>query len=150
MKYIILIIGLLISAASNAQDWETIRRHYPLAVGDKKICQKHIIDLGENPKSALQLGYLGAYQTIWANHVFNPIAKWSTFKKGKNNLENAIQMDADNIELRWLRLSIQSNIPGFLNYNDHIKEDKYFIKVNHKRIKSAYIQQQIRDSHILD
>ena len=133
-----------------AQDWETIRRHYPQAVKNKDICQKHIQDLEKNPRSALQFGYLGAYQTIWANHTFSPFSKLSTFKKGKNNLEKAIKMDGDNTELRWLRLTIQLHAPSFLNYNDDIESDKSFIKKNKHKIHSTYLQQQIKETLVLD
>ncbi len=150
MKYITLLLSSLIGTVLYAQDWETIRRHYPLAVKDKVICQRHISDLGKNPKSALHLGYLGAYQTIWANHTFSPFSKLSTFKKGKNNLEKAIEMDNDDAELRWLRLSIQLHAPSFLNYNDDIASDRSFIKKNKHQIKSIYLLQQIKESLVLD
>jgi hypothetical protein len=42
-------------------------------------------------------------------------------------LERAIQSDPQNIELRYLRLAIQTSIPAFLNYNKNIDSDKILL-----------------------
>lgn len=76
---------------------------------------------------ALLSGYKGAAIMIEANHVFNPITKLSRFKKGKQVLENAIKLDPTNIELRYIRLTIQANVPRFLGYSNAISGDKKII-----------------------
>ena len=81
-------------------------------------------------KDVVLIGYLGAYQTLWANHASNPFEKFSTFTKGKKNLEKSIAMDSQNIEMRILRLSVQKNAPGFLGYKANIREDRDFILKN--------------------
>jgi hypothetical protein len=91
------------------------------------------------------MGYLGGLQTIWANHVFNPINKLKTFKEGKINIEKAIKLDPDNVELRFIRLSIQKNAPSFLGYNSNINSDKEFIKSNQKTISSAIVRNNINE-----
>ena len=65
---------------------------------------------------------------------FSPISKWNTFKKGKGNIEQAIKIEPDNVELRFIRLSIQKNIPSFLGYKSNIDEDIEFIKKNRNQI----------------
>ena len=59
-----------------------------------------------------------------AEYSFNPYSKLSFFKKGKNKIEKAIKLKPNNPELRFIRLSVQVNIPSFLGYNDEIKSDK--------------------------
>ena len=63
------------------------------------------------------LAYKGAAQTTLANCKKTPFSKLSVFNEGKDDLEKAIQEDPDNVEIRFLRYTIQTNIPGFLNYN---------------------------------
>ena len=41
--------------------------------------------------------------------------------------QELINADYNNIELRFLRLTIQDNVPAFLGYNQNIKEDKDFL-----------------------
>ena len=94
-------------------------------------------------KYVIALAYLGAYQTIWANHVFNPLSKLATFKKGKNNIELAISKEPENVEIRYIRFSVQKNAPSFLGYNSHLKEDKDFLVKNKKNINSDLLQKNI-------
>ena len=89
------------------------------------------------------MAYLGALQTIWANHTLNPLSKLSTFKKGKKNIEAAIKKEPNNAESRFIRLSVQKNAPKFLGYQSNIKEDVEFIKNNRSQIKSNILNQYI-------
>ncbi len=42
-------------------------------------------------------------------------------------LEQALNSDSTNIELRYLRLTIQTNVPAFLGYNNNINSDKKYL-----------------------
>jgi hypothetical protein len=120
---------------------DDIRTNYALMVNDKELCKKSISYLqASSDRSELHVGYLGGLETIWANHVLIPISKLKTFNKGKENIEKAIQMAPNNAELRFIRLSIQLNLPDFLGYNQHIKEDSEFLKRNRSHIQSKIIQ----------
>ena len=125
-------------------DLNEVRASYSKAVLDKKLCKKMIEELElSKEKSVIALAYLGAYQTIWANHVFSPINKFSTFKKGKKNIEQAILLEPNNVELRFIRLSIQKNIPHFLGYKSNINEDIAFIEKNRLKINSDILEKNI-------
>ncbi len=62
----------------------------------------------------LFLGYHGASQMMMAKHVGNPFKKLSYFNKGKDMYTAAINADPRNVELRFLRFSVQAEAPGFL------------------------------------
>ncbi len=135
---------LLMNFSFNNSDLNEVRSSYSKAVLDKKLCEKMIEELElSKQKSAIALAYLGAYQTIWANHVFNPLSKLATFKKGKNNIELAISKEPENVEIRYIRFSVQKNAPSFLGYNSHLKEDKDFLVKNKKNINSDFVQKNI-------
>ena len=122
-----------------------LRANYPKSISSKETCKKMIDDLSKEKLNVVEKGYYGAYLAIWANHVWNPMDKLSTFKKGKTELENAIKEDPNNVELRFLRLSIQSNIPGILNYKQNIKSDLAFIKDHKNEIKSNQLLNMVNE-----
>ncbi len=55
------------------------------------------------------------------------INKMSNFNKGKDLLEQAIRARPSELELHFLRLTIQYNLPGFLGYKSDIDGDKKFV-----------------------
>ena len=135
---------LLMNVSFKNSDLNEVRTSYSKAVLDKKLCKKMIEELElSKEKSVIALAYLGAYQTIWANHVFNPLSKLATFKKGKNNIELAISKEPENVEIRYIRFSVQKNAPSFLGYNSHLKEDRDFLVKNKKNINSDFLQKNI-------
>ena len=145
MKILIsfLLTSMLLTSLNNS-DMNEVRTNFNLAVQDKNICKKMMEKLEQyNEKSSVYLAYLGGYQTIWANHVFNPLSKLATFKKGKNNIELAISKEPENVEIRYIRFSVQKNAPSFLGYNSHLKEDKDFLVKNKKNINSDLLQKNI-------
>lgn len=122
-----------------------LRDNYEKAVSEKKLCETIIRDLGKTPKSNVHLAYLGAFQTIWANHVLNPFGKLKTFNKGKANIELAVKNEDSNAEIRFIRLSVQKNCPGFLGYNDNIKTDKLFLKNNLDEVQPGQLKKMIEN-----
>lgn len=142
-------LGLLISAvfvfiSFNATGLDVVRANYNKLVSDKDLCKKMISELAETKdNSATHLAYLGGLQTIWANHVFNPISKLNTFKEGKKNIDQAIKKEPDNVELRFIRLSVQKNAPSFLGYKSNINKDTEFIRENRHQIGSEILQKMI-------
>jgi hypothetical protein len=57
----------------------------------------------------------------------NPIKKWYLFNKGKVLLERAIDENPNLVELHFLRLSVQKELPVILDYSRSIKTDRTFI-----------------------
>lgn len=139
----IFILYILVGTAYNVQsmDLETVRMNYGKAASDKKLCRAMIEALHTETEDAVHLAYLGAFQTIWAKHSSNPISKLQTFKRGKRNIEDAVMSKPDNVEIRLLRLSVQSNCPSFLGYKKNIEEDKKFIMSNTKNITSVFLKE---------
>jgi hypothetical protein len=144
MKMISILL-FLISFNINGVDIDFVRTNYTASIKDKQLCSRMISELKKKNDSPINMVYLGGLQTIWANHVFNPINKLKTFKEGKINIEKAIKLDPDNVELRFIRLSIQKNAPSFLGYNSNINSDKEFIKSNQKTISSAIVRNNINE-----
>lgn len=146
MKYLSVFFLLFhLQAAAQVMDLDPIRRNYPLALSNASVCKSMIYSLENNQQQDLALGYLGAYQAIWANHAWNPIEKLNTFRKGKANIEKAIAQRPDEVELRFIRLSIQKNSPKILNYYSDIPSDKNFILKKFETIENRELRKLILD-----
>jgi hypothetical protein len=145
MKPVLLIFALLLESIfnSNALSLEVVRTNYQLAVKDKNICSSMIQQLENNPESNVHLAYLGAFQTIWANHTSNPISKLSTFNKGKKNIDKAVNLSPNDVEIIFIRHSVQKNCPRFLGYNDNWEEDEKFLSKNRNSITSVALKNMV-------
>lgn len=63
-----------------------------------------------------------------AEYLFNPNAKLQVFNFNKKLLNQLVNENQSNVHLRYVRLVAQENTPKILGYNDHIEEDKLFLK----------------------
>lgn len=106
-----------------------VRSLFMKSVDDARSCQD-LLKLLENYdeiKNPTLAGYKASAWMIMAKHSFNPMEKLSFFNKGKTLMESCIQASPENIELHFLRFSIQCNSPDFLGYNDSLMSDKSFL-----------------------
>src|SRR5690606_30711737 len=84
----------------------------------------HMLKSASPNKQPLLYGNKGVATMMMASHVANPFRKLSHFNEGKKMLEEAIRNEPDNLELRFLRLSVQSETPAFLKYKQHIQSER--------------------------
>lgn len=127
-----------------AIDLNYIRNNYEKAVYSETLCRALIEELSVSESKPIYIAYLGAFQSIWANHTSNPFNKLNTFNKGKSNIEQAVKAEPNNVEIRFIRYSIQIKTPLLLNYNGNTVEDKKFIKENLKTINSPVLLEYIK------
>ena len=115
------------------------------ATSNEEACNKLISLLMpfNETNNPLLFGYRGGATMLMAKHAFNPFSKLSYFKKGKVMLESAIKADNNNVELRFLRYTIQTNVPGFLNYNSDKNGDRVFISQSLTKLKDQELQKII-------
>jgi hypothetical protein len=127
MKNLILILFITISSFSFAQaaNLEQIREDYIAAIGNSdkadKLCDQ--LEGIKNP-SALIMAYLGSVQAIKAKHAWNPVNKMSYLKQGFNTIDKAVEKDPNQLEVRFLRFSLQFYVPSFLGYSKNLINDK--------------------------
>lgn len=138
----IIVLLLLITTQVSAQELNLnkIRKEYSVAVKDEDVCVKNLELLREKAKSTTEKGYLSVYEMVYAKHMGNPFKKLSQFKKGKSLLENVIATDGTNVELRFIRWSVQTHAPGILNYSSNIATDKKFIVENFSKLKDDTVK----------
>lgn len=124
--FLILLLSLVANSFAAAPAQPDVRVLFQKAATEEKSC-KMLIDLlqGYNKdNNPVLAGYRACATMMMANYNFNPISKLSNFIKGRNLLEKSIEVQKQNVELRFLRFTIQTNIPSFLGYKSSIQEDK--------------------------
>lgn len=130
IKYLFIVLFLLSSSVmAQTPLIKDVRLMLHKATIKEEDCIKLIDILApyNEKNNPLFFGYRGGATMIMAKHVFNPFSKLSYFKKGKNILESAIQADKNNVELLFLRYTIQTSVPSFLNYSNNKEKDKLFL-----------------------
>ena len=71
--------------------------------------------------------YQGVATAMYADVVESVSDKISYFNSGKDLLEQAITADWYNAEIRFLRFSVQAEVPFFLGYSDKKEEDALMV-----------------------
>ena len=139
MKTKFFFLFIFISIFANAQySLETLRKGYYNVNTDSAACKKlfDIVKTG-TPEDNLRKGYKGAITAAWANFAKRKEDKIKLFNAGKKLMEESIAADSSNIELRFLRFTIQTNCPKALGYNKKINADKKFIVSHFDSVKSS-------------
>jgi len=75
-------------------------------------------------ESSVAKGYFALSVMMQAKLYKNPFTKLSFFNKGKSILEETILANPNVAELRFLRFSVQNEIPAILLYFNDIDSDK--------------------------
>lgn len=102
-----------------------------------------LITVDNNDKPEL-LAYKGAVTAVSAKFEQGVKNKMTVFEEGTFLIENAIKIDSLNIEVRFVRLSVQQNSPKLLDYHTDIEKDKQYIFNNLKRVKSTSLKEYIK------
>lgn len=103
-----------------------VRTQFLAGVEDEKITKRLLkeLDPDKSKLSPIYLGYFGATQALLAKHSWNPYNKLDYLYKSMTTLKAAISMDSQNLELRFLRFSIQHYIPSFVGVSKNLIEDR--------------------------
>src|SRR5699024_1283807 len=94
-------------------------------------------------------GYKASVTMLLAEHTFNPFKKLKYFNKGKKMLQEAVEADRTNIELRFFRFTAQSNAPSFLGYDDYIQADKKFLLQKVPQLSDATLKKYLISSMLM-
>ncbi|MEK7727244.1 MAG: hypothetical protein AAB354_02460 [candidate division KSB1 bacterium] len=149
MKYSETIIALLlVPALAVAQELSVndLRKSFYQAADDKQAAQQFFDKLAAVDESAqpLLLGYKGMACFMICQHALNPYAKVKYFIQGKTALEKAVERDPQNLELRYLRFTVQTNAPEFLGYTRNVLKDKAFILNSLKSGADESLEEDLR------
>ena len=104
-----------------------LRRHYEQAAAGKEAGEKFYNLLHSyNEQNALVLGYKAASEAIKARDA-SMLNKLTYVQQAARTFEQAVALEPANAEIRFLRFSVESNLPPFLGLSKHVEEDKAFL-----------------------
>jgi hypothetical protein len=107
---------------------------YAIMSSGKLSDVNHELDLLKTTDIKESQAYEGALLMRKAGLVKIPAEKLHFFKLGYIKLEEAIMKDNDNVEYRFLRLTIQENAPHIVKYYHQIDADKAAIIKGYKTL----------------
>lgn len=88
-------------------------------------------------KSPVEESYYGICNGLCCQYVESNFAKLKYVMKSKNYLNSAVNRDAKDPELRFMRLMLEHFLPSFLGLNKHISDDLRVIFSNPKFIDES-------------
>lgn len=80
-----------------------------------------------SPKPPIVLGYVAMLEALKAKHAWNPYNKFSYLGKSKKTFQKAVQADPHNMEIRFMRFSVEHFLPSYLGYSKNLQQDKLVI-----------------------
>ena len=123
-----------------------LRQLYYKANESEEFCDRFCQQVGAigERSEPIFLCYKAMASFLRCRRVLNPYSKFSSFNDGKKLLEHAIRNDPNNVEIRFMRFSVQSQAPRLLSYNDNLKEDKALVLGCWKKIADNDLKEKIR------
>ncbi len=124
MRIVTGILSIALALTVSAQDLSEIRSEFHAVVlnpDDSRSFYDFLKDV-ENPSSTIK-AYQAVSEALLAQVVWNPFSKLKQVMKYDKQMEAAIEEDPANIEIRFLRLAIEYNLPSFLGMSTHLEED---------------------------
>lgn len=95
------------------------------AVENSKLTDSLFANLNKLPnKTALITGYTGTLEALKAKHSWNPYNKIKYVSQSLKTIQKAIDMDKENLEIRFMRFSIEFYTPSFLGFSKDLVQDK--------------------------
>ncbi|RNL50158.1 hypothetical protein [Pedobacter jejuensis] len=95
------------------------------AVDDSKLTNNLWDKLNKYPnKTGLITAYAGTLEALKAKHSWNPYNKIKYIKESLQTMQKAINLDKENMEIRFMRFSIEHFTPSFLGFSKDLAVDK--------------------------
>lgn len=113
---------------SSSYDVAQLRGLYRQASEDSKagelFCQVMQAYDGKDP---VVLAYKAAAEAIEAKYATMVVSKLRHLKASAKLFEQAVEINASNAEIRFLRYTVESNVPRYLKMSQHLSEDKKIV-----------------------
>ncbi|WP_430817008.1 hypothetical protein [Carboxylicivirga sp. RSCT41] len=128
MRWIIAIGFYVSSVALLAQQIAEVREQFHTINNEERLMA--FIKLTTEVNDSKATPYIEAANMQMARYTANPIKKLKYFNEGKKQLELYIDKNPFDIEARYVRALVQSEVPDFLNYNEQFDSDISYILDN--------------------
>ncbi len=139
-----IVVSSLLTLIQN-KELSDVRQLYRQAGSSKNDARRlqQLLSKVDSNSSPLLYCYKGASEMIQAKYALNPMNKLARFSSGKSWISRAESRDTSDIEMRFIRFSVQSNLPAFLGYRQDINRDKIFLKEHLKDVDDMELKKMI-------
>lgn len=125
-KVLILSLFFPLFLSANCDNINSIRYEYHSLDTEKKV--ELFLKNYRNSSCQKSKPYMASAIMQQAQYTMFPHKKLQYFSAGKKELEDYIKNNPDDIEGRYVRLLVQSQVPMILGYKGNMQEDKKFIE----------------------
>jgi hypothetical protein len=136
-------LGALLVQTFDLHQIRALYHHAPEVKRDALQLNQLMLQVDSGTAAPLLVCYKGANEMIQAKYTLNPMMKLEKFNRGKVLIKKAIARDPLNLEMRFIRYSIQSNLPAFLGYRDELDTDKQFLLDKTRYSKDLELKEMI-------
>ena len=115
----------VVKAQLSTKEISVLKNDLVKAVESSKLTDslyKRLIKLPN--KTALITAYTGTIEALKAKHSWNPYNKIKYVKVSLKTMHKAINMDKENMEIRFMRFSIEHFTPSFLGFSNDLAVDR--------------------------
>lgn len=140
------VLVLLLSILPFGISLSEVREKYAKAEESPEITENLFSALSDIKETddTIFLAYKGAVLTLKAKHSKGIKHKKEFFKNGVALLESALSASPNNLEIHFIRLTVQENAPKIVRYNKQIEADKRFILENYNSSKDDALKKIIK------
>jgi len=132
MKKLLFFIGFLFCLLSQVHaqsltntEYADIRKAIVQAVNNERLTDSLLQKLRPfSDNNPLILGYVATLQALKSKHHWNPYSKLKYLQMATKNMNKAVAVAPMNLEIRFMRFSIQHYTPSFLGYSKQLAEDR--------------------------
>ncbi|MXV52971.1 hypothetical protein GS399_18525 [Pedobacter sp. HMF7647] len=125
MRITLLLIFLITTAFSKDEDLPSIRKQYYEAVNNADAAHRfYDMIAAQKSEDPVILAYFGSAQALKARYSWNPYNKMAYLKRGISTLATAVSKSPDNLEIRFLRFSLEHYVPSFLGFSRDLDPDR--------------------------
>lgn len=113
------------SMLNQKTDIAELRKQMLRAINSPKVTDSLYSNLqNTNQKAPLVVAYLGALEALKAKDSWNPYKKVKFLNLSNKTVLQAVTASPNDMEIRFIRFSIQTNLPHFLGLNKDLDSDK--------------------------
>ena len=159
--YLLLLFLLLLASgapvaaqAGSSADLPTLRHLYAEAsVSEVAANQLRLRLRGYAGADAAVLAYQAVGEALQARYGWSPLAKLRAVRAAQELFGRAVALEPDNVEVRFLRFTVESHIPRYLGFSPHLADDRAHIMRGARHFPSLGLdgqsQRMIRDFMLL-
>ncbi|MEZ4805550.1 MAG: hypothetical protein R2852_08740 [Bacteroidia bacterium] len=132
-----IVIFSIFTLSPNVGDVQSARAYYGKASEHKSFTDS-LFNLTKDKNQALMKAYHGCAWALKTKHHINPYKKLEYLKKGLELINSAVLLNAADIEIRYLRFSVEENIPSVVSFKSHLEADKAMLLKNLNKTHPNY------------